>query len=320
MNKNKKLGIASLPIIIGGVVVAGLLITAVWFAGDQSAPKPIVNETPIAPAPPPVPVKSKIIWGSINPGVYSRTVSSKASASEKVQIGGSGTTALKVVTNNSKLAVSLKTPTGQVVTATNATSAGVIMKKTTDPATNKTTFLFQIANNTASGNSAEWEVIVNNQTTNSPSTYDLTISDNSLVNSDPADSSLTPNETGDQNATLSLTVTETVAIGVTVPVLGAEVTATVTDPNGVVTVVDLIENPNAPGTYSGVIDNIDTPGTYEVTYEITGTDANGNPFDQIVTDEFTVPDPNATAPDNNPNLGTDKKYDINQSGDITPVQ
>ena len=70
MNKNKKLGIASLPIIIGGVVVAGLLITAVWFAGDKSAPQPIVNNTPVT-APPPVPVKSKIIWGSINQGLFS---------------------------------------------------------------------------------------------------------------------------------------------------------------------------------------------------------------------------------------------------------
>ena len=321
MIKNNKLGIASLPIIIGGVIVAGLLITAVWFAGD----KPATTQTIVENLPPrPVPVKSKIIWGSINPGVYSRTGSSKASASEKVQIGGQGTTALKVESNNNKLVVSLKTPEGQVVSAASAVAQGVKMIKTTDPTTGKTAYLFQIASNNQNnpGQNQEWEVVINNQNTNSPSTYDLTVSDSSLVNANPADSNVSSNQTGDQSATLSLTVTETVSIGVTVPILNADITASVTDPNGNVTIVDLTQNPNTPGNYTGTFTDIDTPGTYEVTYNISGTNAAGEHFDQIVTDQFTVPDPNAVAPTGggSSNVGSDKKYDINQSCDITPVQ
>ncbi len=318
MNKNQQIGMAALPIIIGGVVVAGLLITAVWMSGE---------EAPATPAPaaqtettPPEPAKSRIVWGSINPGVYSRTVSSKASTSEKVQIGGSGTTALKIESSNSKLAVSLKTPDGQVITAANAAAAGVIASKVTDTTTGKTTYVFQIENNSTNSDTSEWEVVINNQSTNSPTTYDLTVSDTSLVNADPEDSNVSGAQTGDQSATISITVTETVSVGVTVPVLNAIVTAIVTDPNGNTTTVDLTEDPNDPGNYSGTFDDITTPGTYDVEYHITGTNSNGEPFDQIVTDQFTVPDPNATAPTNGSEVGTDKKYDINQSGDITPVQ
>ena len=320
MNKNQQIGMAALPIIIGGVVVAGLLITAVWMSGDSPNPEESTDTANEAPATPPEPAKSRIVWGSISPGVYARTVSSKASASEKVQIGGSGTTALKIESSNSKLAISLKGPDGQVISITDANAAGVTMSKITDTATGKTAYTFQIENAGAANTEAEgWEVVVNNQNTNSPTTYDLTVSDSSLVNTQTNDSSISNTQSGDTSATLSITVTETISIGVEVPILNADVTATVTDPNGNTTTVDLIENPNDPGNYSGTFDSITTPGTYDVTYNISGINADGVPFDQIVNDQFTVPDPNATAPTNT-GVGTDKKYDINQSGDITPVQ
>lgn len=318
MNKNQQIGMAALPIIIGGVVVAGLLITAVWLSGEKA---------PVSPAPAaqtetalPEPAKSRIVWGSINPGIYSRTVSAKASTSEKVQIGGSGTTALKIESANSNLAVSLKTPDGQVITAANAAAAGVVMSKITDSTTGKTAYVFQVKTDNQNSETNEWEVVINNQSANSPSTYDLTVSDTSLVNSNPAESTIAGSQSNDQSATISITVTETVSVGVNIPVLNADVTVIITDPNGNATTVDLTENPNDPGNYSGTFDNITTPGTYDVEYHISGTNSNGEPFDQIVNDQFTVPDPGATAPTGGSGIGTDKKYDINQAGEIQPVQ
>lgn len=314
-------GIAALPIIAGGVLLTGLIISLFWLMNNKPTPTsdnapPMVENKPSAS---PAPAKSQIVWGSINPGVYDRQVAARSTVTETISLNGQGQTSFKITTRNPKLTVTLQDDRGQTIKAGGNDSITVVKQTVTNPQSKETTFVYQIttANNQTAINN--WQLVINNQQTNSPSTYELTVSDNSLVNADPSDGSLTNTPNG-QTASLSIIVQETIALNVVVPVVGATVVANVTDPNQNTETVTLTESQTAPGTYTGSFTNVDEPGTYQVEYIISGENAAGEHFDQIVTDSFTVPDPNIQPADPNSTFyQSNKKFDINQGSEIRPV-
>ncbi len=301
-------------IILAGVLIAVLIIIGVMMSSDsrESLPAPTANENPL-----PVPVKSKVVWGNTSPGIYPRALAAKAQTSETVAIGGVGAVAIKITSSNPKLVVSMKNPLGETVKPDDPSVLSTTFKNSQ---TGETTTIYQIKNagNQATANPNDWQISVSNQQTNATSTYNLTVSDPSLITSNPEVNGQESGNTGGTEANLTLTIQETIAIDVVVPVTGAEVIANITNPSGEESSVPLTEDPNNPGTYTGTFTDINAPGVYQVEYVISGEDAAGQPFDQIVTDEFTVTDPDG--PTGNPSTpGTNKKFDINQSDEVRPI-
>jgi hypothetical protein len=299
-------------IVLGGLAVIGVIILIISFSGDQkeanSPAIPVNTETPSAPVV--AATKNSLTWGNLGPGSYPQTVAPKSSRTKSLSIGGQGQAVLKITTRDLKIKVELKNEDHQLVTNSSTVKQTIIKQPN-----GETAFIFEIKSMPTAG-VKNWQVIVNNPNPNTPIDYNLTVSETPPISAD----STTGNET-DGQANLSLTLEETVALNVTVPVIDATVVATITDPNGQTTTITLTEDPNVPGTYTGTFDDVDTPGIYQITYIITGENSEGEPFDQVVTDQFTVPDPNTnnTPTDPNPTYQSTKKFDINQADEIRPV-
>ena len=305
-------GFLTLPLILGGLAIIGVIITIIYiFSGNNSGPVlPSVNET-MTPPTANAPVRDPLVWGNLGPGTYPRTIEPKKQAIESLSLGGQGKAILKIETRNSKIKVELKNEDHQLVT-----NSSLVKQTTIKQPGGKTTFVFEIKSNPTAG-TKDWQLIVSNPNSNTPANYDLTVSEASQIsaNSNAGDVNSVLNETAD----LSLTLEETISLGVTVPVINALVIANITDPNGKTSSITLTEDVNSPGTYTGTFNEVTTPGTYQITYTISGENSEGQHFDQVVTDQFTVPDPNLNQTPPNPTYQSTKKFDINQAEDIRPV-
>ncbi len=304
----KSLILTVLPIIFVVIIVVSLLGKQ-----NETAVSSLPVNTEPTNNPPEIVTQNKIVWGKMSPGSYQRKIEPQKQTIESVSLGGQGQAILKITTSDSNVKVELKDENFQPTTNDPAVNQAIVKEPNGD-----TTFIFQIQSKTKTG-VKDWQLVVSNPNSNSQTNYDLTISEGPPIS---ADSTTGNTEIGiNGQADLSLTLEETVALNVTVPVIEATVIATITDPNGQNTTIPLVEDPDAPGTYTGIFNDVDVPGTYEITYTITGENSAGEQFDQIVTDQFTVPDPNASEDplSSNPTYQSIKKFDINQADDIRPV-
>lgn len=288
-------------LLVGGgmVVIIMITIATTWSPAEKTA-----TQTS--------PTESQLAWDGLEPGVYEWKLGPTERRIESLGLTGKGSAVLKIVTTSGDLKVSLKDEFGQIVKPEDDLAVAQAVVKQPN---GETVFIFKIKSNPAEGKK-DWQLIVANPNPDTPTSYNLTLAETPPISAD----STTENE-ADGQADLSLTLEETISLNVTVPVVDATVVATITDPNGQTTTITLTENPDAPGTYTGTFDNIDTPGLYQITYVITGEDFAGQPFDQVVTDQFTVPDPNVNdlPIDPNPIYQSIKKFDINQADDIRPI-
>jgi hypothetical protein len=301
-------------IIFGGLAIIILIIGAIWFLGAQKpseAPLP-VNQPEVSPVVKNAPAENPLVFGNLGPGTYTRAVEPKKQATESLTLSGQGQAVLKITSRDPKIKVGLRDENHNLVT-----NSSVVKQTVIKESNGETTFIFQIKSGATSG-TKDWQLIVSNPNLNTPVNYNLTVSETPQISASSNTSSGNNLNTG--NANLSLILQETVALNVTVPVINASVVANITDPNNQTSTVALTENETTPGTYTGTFNNVDTPGLYQVAYVISGQNSEGQPFDQVVTDQFTVPDPSAgETPPPNPVYQSTKKFDINQANEIRPI-
>jgi len=304
-------GFAPLFLVLGGLIIIVIAVTSVvWLGRTPTEPAAENSDNQTRPNEVQPPVKSQIVWGNVSPGTYERVAAPKSQTAETISFSGRGTAVLKVITKDPKITVELKDNVSQPVA-----ESAVVQKTVSQNPNGETTVIFTVKSQ-AVGTTKDWQLVINNPNTQTPANYQLIVSEGAQVSANSA-----TDNASDASTNLSLTLEETISLNVTVPVIDATVVANITDPNGETTTVVLVEDPNNPGTYTGTFNDVDTPGTYEITYVISGSNSDGEHFDQVVTDQFDVPDPNVGGndPEPNPVYQTNKKYDINQGDDIRPV-
>ncbi len=311
----KNHGLANVPLVLGLVVLIATSLTLWWLTGGEALPTPESNQTETLQKT--APKKSRLIWEAGLSGALLQALQPNAHYEEALGIDGN--TTIKVVSDSAAL-----TPTIIPAPGTNPNDFTITKTVIADPDTGRVATFFQInPNGTSSGN---FEIVVTNNSNDTSSNFAVNVSTDEDIESTPGSNDSEEDDNGGSeetisggNATLTITIQETIGLNVTIPITGASVIAIITSPSGQVFTVNLIEV--SPGVYTGIFSNITEPGTYLVTYVISGQDSDGDHFDQTVDDSFDVDESDLTgSDDDDPAYQSTKVFDINQGGEIRPKQ
>lgn len=314
--KNSHRGSIVLPV-AGGLALVLAALGVTWWLSQTRISLPPAANSGANPSPAETPTrKGRLIWEAGFSGALIQALHPGENIIQTIVLGEE-MTVVKIIAENEAVRVTLKDGAGEEIKKNDPKQPRVTETRITDPLTGRLAILYRINQAADAAPGENLQINLTNLNPASAVNYSVTVS-NQAVSVAPPPPATVIHTVGNQTVILSIAVTETIALNVTVPVLGADVLAIITSPSGQNYTVNLVENTSdAPGTYTGSFSGITETGTYQVTYVISGENADGQSFDQTVQDQFTV-----TATDlqlgsgSGPGYQSTKVFDINQENEV----